>query len=165
MCWPIVGVIASLAGTAASAAGSLSAGQAAKAQADAQAKAYQQQADQEVMKGQYEGARKTEEGNQLMGRQTALAAGSGVDTTGSPTDVVASTASSVALDRSAIEYGARVNANNLNYEAALSKMQGQNAVTGSYFNAAGSIFGGLGQIAKIGAQDKTFMGNNFGPGY
>lgn len=159
MCPPLlIGLI----GTAVSAAGSIASGQAQKAQADAQAKAYQQQAQQEQLQGQYQADRKQEEINQQIGSQTAQIAASGVGTTGSPTDVVASTASQGSLDRSAILYGAKVRSQNDMYQAQLSKISGRNAQTGSYLSAAGSVFGGLGQMGKMYDPNKTFMGNMFG---
>lgn len=162
MCLPMIGLIAGLAGTAVSAMGSIMGGQAAKAQADAQARAYTQQADQTERQGQYQADRKTEEINQKIGEQTAQIGGSGVTTSGSPSDVVSSTASSGSLDRSAILYGAKVNAQNLNYQAATTKQAGQNAQTGSYFSAAGNLFSGLGSMAKMYDPNKTMLGQGFG---
>lgn len=149
-------------GTAVSAMGSIASGQAAKAQADAQAAADRQQADQTLKQGQYQADRKGEEINQKIGEQTAQIGGSGVTTSGSPSDVVSSTASSGSLDRSAILYGAKVNSDDLRYQGQLAKQQGRNAVTGSYFSAAGNLFSGLGSMAKMYDPNKTMLGQGFG---
>jgi len=162
MCPP---VIIGLIGTAVSAAGSIAAGQAQRAQADAQAEAYRLQADQTARQGMYQADRQKEQVNQQIGQQTAQIAGSGVSFSGSPSDVIGSTASSGQLDHDAILYGAKVNSNNLQYQAKLSEISGKNAATGGYLSAAGSVFGGLGNIGKMWDPNKTFMGNAFGMGY
>lgn len=159
MCFPI---IAAALGTAVSMAGAIQQGSAAKAQADAQADAYRRQALIETQTGEYQAARRQDQVNNTMGTQTALVGGSGVTLDGSPSDVISSTASEGALDTSAIRWNARNQADTLNYQAKLSNISGKNAQTGSYFNAAGSLFGGLGQIGKMYDPKRTMFGNVFG---
>jgi hypothetical protein len=161
-----IGTAASVVGTGVSTVGSIMAGQAAKSQADAQAAAYKQQAANTLTQGSYEANRQWEGVEQTMGQQVALAGGSGVTMDGSVSDVIGSTASSGALDNSAILYGAKVNANNLKYQARLATISGQNALTGSYFSAAGNLFGGLGQLGKSATPARnpnaTYVGLNYG---
>ncbi|MGJ4857072.1 hypothetical protein ACN6KF_003056 [Labrys sp. La1] len=161
MCPPIL--IAGLS-AAMGAVGAIQQGSAAKAQADAQADAYRRQALIETQTGEYQAARRQDQVNNTMGTQTALVGGSGVTLDGSPSDVISSTASEGALDTSAIRWNARNQADTLNYQAKLSNISGKNAQTGSYFNAAGSLFGGLGQIGKMYDPKRTMFGNVFGMG-
>lgn len=143
MCFPILGAIASLAGTAMSAVGSIAQGQAQKNAADAQAAALKQQATNELNAGEYQAGRKQDEINKTMSTQVALASSSGFDLTGSPTDAVASTASQGALDTGAIRWNARTAANNDKYQAKLVTQQGKSAQTAGYIGAAASAFSGL----------------------
>ena len=153
-----IGTVASVAGTAVSAVGAIAGGQAAQSQADQQAALYRQQAQQTLSQGEYEAGRKQDEINKTMGTQVALTGGSGVNLDGSPSDVIGSTASEGALDTSAIRYGARVNANNLKYQAGVSRAQGQNAATSGFLSAGGTLFGGLGQLG-------TRLGRPYGMSY
>lgn len=159
MCPPIL--IAGLS-AAMGAVGAIQQGSAAKAQADAQADAYRRQAQIEMQTGQYSANIKKEEGDQIIGQQIAAVGGSGVTNAGSPSDVYSGTASTNQRDQDAIMWSARNQADTLNYQAKLSNIQGKNAQTGSYFNAGGSLFGGLGQIGKMYDPKRTMFGNVFG---
>ncbi|WP_448953073.1 hypothetical protein [Labrys neptuniae] len=155
-------IILGLVGTAVSVAGAIQQGNAAKAQADAQAAAQRRQAVIETQTGEYQAQRKNEEGQQIIGQQMAAVGGSGFTNDGSPTDVYKSTASSNRLDQDAIRWNATNQSNNLTYQAQLSNIQGKNAQTGSYLSAAGNLFGGLGQIGKMWDPKRTALGNVFG---
>lgn len=159
MCPPI---LMALVGTAVSAAGSIAGGMAQKAQYDAQAKADRMQADQELKQSQYQADRQKEEGQQILGQQNAQVSASGFGNTGSPSDLAASTASSLALDNSAILYGGKVKSDQLRYQAELARTSGKNAMIGAGFSAAGNVFSGLGSMGKMYDPNKTFMGNTFG---
>ncbi|WP_448950593.1 hypothetical protein [Labrys neptuniae] len=141
--------LASIAGTGLSAIGAIQQGNAAKAQADAQADAYRRQALIESQTGEYQAQRRQDQINSTIGTQTALVGGSGVNFDGSPSDVIGSTASEGALDTSAIRWNAKNQADTLGYQAKLANIQGKNAQTGSYLSAAGNLFSGLG---KLGTQ-------------
>lgn len=153
MCFPVAMALVS---AGISAAGSVMGGAMAQQQAKAQKAAYDRQAQMTTMQGEYEAGRKQDEINQITGRQVALTGGSGVTLEGSPTAVIADTASQGALDIGAIRWGAKVKADTFNYEGQLAKIQGQNAMAGGIMGGIGSLVGGLG---KAGA---TYLGNKFG---
>lgn len=139
-----IGTVTSLIGTGLSAVGSIAQGNAAKAQADAQAKALNQQASTTVQAGEYQAARKQDEIDQTMGTQIAMGGASGFDLTGSPSDAIASTASQGALDTEAIRWNAKSQAQNLNYQANLTRQSGSQAKTAGYIGAFSNVVGGLG---------------------
>jgi hypothetical protein len=88
---------------------------------------------------------------QLKGRQLAASAANGVDVTfGSPLDAMVDTATLGELDALTIRrnaareaYDYQVQAVNGRADAALSTMNGQNALMGSYLTAGGTVLGGL----------------------
>lgn len=142
-----IGTIASLAGTGLSAYGAIQQGQAQKAQSDAQAAAYRQQADETLKQGQFQADVQKEKDNQAQGTQSAMVAGSGVAATGSPMDVFASNASTAELNRSMILHNATAQSQTLRYQARLANIAGSNAQTAGIIGGVGSLFGGL---AKVG---------------
>ncbi len=139
-----LGTAASLVGTGLSAVGSIAQGNAAKAQADAQAKALNQQAVTTVQAGEYQAARKQDEIDQVMGTQVAMGGASGVDLTGSPSDAIASTASQGALDTEAIRWNAKSQAQNLQYQANLTRRSGSQAQKAGYIGAFTNLVSGIG---------------------
>lgn len=166
MCPPALIAIASLAGTAMSAYGSIAAGNAQKSQADAQAQLDTRQAVMTGQQGEYQAARKQDEINKNTGAQIAAVSGSGVDISGSPTDVISSSVSEGALDTSAIRYGAKINSDNLMYQAVTSRQAGQAAQQAGVIGAVSSVIGGIGQLGagkgpQAGAGGAT-LGNAFG---
>lgn len=152
-----IGTVASLAGTGLSAVGAIQQGNAAKASADAQAALDTQQATMTTLQGEYQAQRQQAKVNQVTGSQIAGVSGSGVDLTGSPSDVIASSASQGALDVEAIRYGAKVNSNNLMYQADVARQGGSAAQTAGYLGAAGGALGGL---ARLGTQLGRPYGRN-----
>ncbi|MDQ0392193.1 hypothetical protein [Labrys monachus] len=160
MCPPILIAATSLAGTALSAYGSIAAGNAQKAAADAQAAADNRQASMALQQGEYQADRKQDEINRTIGSQIASTAASGLDLSGSPSDVIASTASEGALDTSAMRYGARVQADNLIYQGKLARQGGQVAEQAGAIGAAGGLLGGLGKFGDNGGF--TLLGSAFG---
>lgn len=139
-----IGTAASLVGTGLSAYGSIAQGQAAKAQADAQAKGLEQQAVYEMQAGGYQAARKKDEIDQVMGTQVAQAGSSGFDLTGSPSDAISSTASQGQLDIDAIKTNALGQAQNLRYQANVTRASGKSAQTAGYIGAFTNAVSGLG---------------------
>ena len=167
MCFPALAPIMAFASTAISAAGSVMGGMMAQSQAKAQALAQQRQASLEMSQGEYAAGRKQDEINAITGRQIAGTLESGVTLSGSPTDVITSTASEGALDTEAIRWGAKVKADTFNYEAQLSRMQGQNAMAGGIMSGVGSLVGGLGKLGSSPSPtaqnpNATYFGNAFG---
>lgn len=144
-----IGTVASLAGTGLSAVGAIQQGNAAKASADAQAALDTRQATMTTLQGEYQAQRQQDKINQVTGSQIAGISGSGVDISGSPSDVIASSASEGALDVEAIRYGAKANSQNLVYQGQVARQSGQSAQTAGYLGAAGGLLGGL---AKLGTQ-------------
>lgn len=139
-----IGTAASLVGTGLSAVGSIAQGQSAKAQADAQAKGLEQQASYEQQAGEYQAARKKDEVDQVMGTQVAQAGSSGFDLTGSPSDAVSSTASQGQMDIDAIKTNALGQAQNLRYQARVTRASGSAAQTAGYIGAFTNLASGLG---------------------
>jgi hypothetical protein len=160
MCPPILVAAASLAGTAMSAAGAIQQGNAQKAAADAQAASYNRQAVMARQQGEYQVARQQDQIDKTIGTQIALTSGSGVDLSGSPSDVIGSTASDGALSTSTTRYGATVQASNLAYQARLARQSGQAAQQAGMIGAAGGILGGLGNFGTSG--NFTTLGSAFG---
>jgi hypothetical protein len=64
---------------------------------------------------------------------------------GSVMSVMASSAANAELDRQNILYGGQVKAINYENQASLDQVAGNNALNASYFNAIGSMFGGVSQ--------------------
>lgn len=127
-----------------SAVGSIAQGQSAKAQADAQAKGLEQQAAYEQQAGEYQAGRKKDEVDQVMGTQVAQAGSSGFDLSGSPSDVVSSTASQGQLDIDAIKTNALGQAQNLRYQANVTRAAGKSAQTAGYIGAFTNLASGIG---------------------
>ena len=150
MCPPLLALIPAGIG----AAGTILSGQAQSAQAKAQAAAYDRQALMTRQQGEYQAQRKQEEIDRTTAQQIADVASSGFTFDGSPSDVIGSTASTGALDTSAIRRSANIQAADLTYQGQLSRINGKNALTGSILGAAGGILGGLSKLGNsFGKQD------------
>lgn len=129
MCPPILMLGLSLAGGAVQAMGAIQAG-------NAQAAAYRRQADQERLRaelldrqagierttGQYQQRRQGEKFDQLIGKQNALYAQSGLAPEGSVIDVQADSAREAALDVAAMQYSTELKADNLEYESQMASV-------------------------------------------
>jgi hypothetical protein len=139
-----LGTAASLVGTGLSAVGSIAQGQAAKAQSDAQAKGLEQQASYEQQAGEYQAARKNDEVQGVMGTQVAQGGASGFDLTGSPSDAISSTASQGQMDIDAIKTNALGQAQNLRYQANVTRAAGRSAQTAGYIGAFTNLASGIG---------------------
>jgi len=159
MCPPLLAILP-YAGMAVSAAGSVMGGMMQQSQAKAQAAAYERQAQMARLQGEYQAQRKQEDIDRVTGEQLAGAASAGVSLDGSPSDVIASTASSGALDTAALRWNARIQADDLGYQARIARMNGRNAMIGGIVGAAGGLLGDLG---RFGAPSNTgAMGGNGG---
>ena len=144
MCPPILAI----AGTAVSAAGSVMGGMMQQSQANARAAAYDRQAQMSLQQGEYQAQRKQEDIDRLMGQQFASVAASGFTLDGSPSNVIASTASSGALDTGALRWNARIQSDDLRYQARIARINGRNAMVGGIVGAAGGLLGGLGKLGN-----------------
>jgi len=85
---------------------------------------------------------------QTIGAARAQYSASGIDSgQGSALDVLEASATQAALDSSMIKYNSDVKAYGYRRSAALGIYEGDQAKTGSYYSAAGSLLSGAGQIA------------------
>ena len=79
-------------------------------------------------KGAYEGARTTEQGKQLIGRQVASYSVSGFDpSTGTPLDTIERTGSDIGLDIASTRWGYGRSVENKRYEAVIAGVNSKNA--------------------------------------
>lgn len=150
MCFPALPAVAGIAGSLMSAAGSIMAGNTQAAGSRAQAKAYQAQSENTFYQGEYEAGRVGDKAKQVMGQQIAGYSESGVNLTGSPSDVIASSASSAAMDIGAIRWSARSQAQNLEYQSKLEKINARSQQIGGYLGAAAGVLGGISKFTTLG---------------
>lgn len=150
MCFPAVAAIAGLAGSLVSGAGSIMAGNAQAAASRAQGKADRVAAQNSFYSGEFEAGKVQDQANKLEGRQIAGIGESGMTLSGSPLDVVASSASDAALDIGAIKWSARSQAENLQYKAKLEDMNAKSQQTGGYLNAAAGVLGSISKFTSLG---------------
>jgi hypothetical protein len=159
-----------VASTAMSAVGALQAGEAADAQAKAQADANRYNAQVKELQAGVErqvAGRKEEaqrrEARQVLGEQRAALAQSGVQLgTGSAADIQEQSATMAELDALTIRYQGEMAAKGLLYDAEADKFEasaniaaGKNAKTASYLQAGSAILSGGTDIAKYNAMKKA----------
>lgn len=161
MCPPLLAILP-YAGMAVSAAGSVMGGMMQQSQAKAQAAAYERQAQMARLQGEYQAQRKQEDIDRVTGEQLAGAASAGVSLEGSPSDVLASTASSGALDTAALRWNAGIQADDLNYQARIARMNGRNAMIGGIIGAAGGLLSNLGSLGSNGSTGSSAMSGGGG---
>lgn len=137
-----------IASTAVSAAGSVMQGNQANAAAQVQAQAMDQQRQAEQQTAAFEMAQ--EQRKQELQRSASRAAigASGVGFQGSPTAVLTANAAQGQLDLEAIRYGSQLRQNTLSTQADLTRMQGKQARTAGFINAAGSVLGGASKLQE-----------------
>lgn len=84
-------------------------------------------------------------------------AASGVDinTSGSVLSVIGASAANAELDRQSILHGGTIKAINFENQASMDDRASQNALTGSYFNAVGSLFLGGAKLWSQGSGGKS----------
>lgn len=158
MCDLMVGL--TLASTLIGAAGQVQQGQAASQAARYNAQVQEmnatladRRARDAIARGAVEEQRKRQEVQQVLGRQQAAMAANGVDLSfGSPLDLITDTAVMGELDALTIRsnayresYDFQVDAVNQRAGAGLTRMQGRNAETAGWLNAAGTVIGGAGK--------------------
>lgn len=131
-------------GTVVSAAGSIMQGQQQAALANAQASAYEQQAEAERRAGGFEMMRERRKQELEQAQARAAVGASGVAFQGSPTEVLVANAGESELDLQAILYGSRLRQNQLRDQAAVTRWSGRQARTASFINAGAGLLSHLG---------------------
>jgi hypothetical protein len=145
MCIPLaaIAIATTLAGAAASAAGSIYSGMAQSAayKAQAKAKAYEAQGEREA--GAFASARQGERNDRLTGQQVTAAARSGSDLFGTPLSVIGDARTEGELDKMAIRYNSTFRSNLSLYESKVAKMNASTAKTGGYIGAIAPALSGI----------------------
>ena len=136
MCLPMIGGIVS-------AVGSIYSGMAQSAayKAEAQAKKYEAQALAE--QGSYESKQYSDKVKRVTGQQVTATAASGVDITGTPSDVIVDSNTEGQMDVMAIRRNAQFKSNLANYEAKIAKMNAKQAKVGGVIGAISPLVSGL----------------------
>jgi hypothetical protein len=145
MCLAIAPLL-SVVGTAVSAAGAIAQGNQAAAAAEAQAKAIEQQAQAQQAADAFEASQLDRRNRLQQANARAQVGASGVGFEGSPAAVLAANAGQGQLDLEAIRFGSVLKQNNLQTQAELSRMQGRQARTAGFINAATGFIGGASQL-------------------
>lgn len=141
MCLPIIGAAIGAVGTLASASAQ---SQSYKAQAQFQ----NRQAAMEQQKGAFEGSRLKDQHDRQLATMRGQFLSSGIALDGSAAEVLQDSASEASLDEQAIKYNARVNSDNLNWSAKLSRMNASNAMTGGALGALSNMVDGVTKIVN-----------------
>jgi hypothetical protein len=108
--------------------------------------------------GAYEGAKLAREKRQMLGRQKALYAKSGVSLSeGSPLEVMADTATQYEMDIAANRYNTAIQKSQTEYQAKIYRMMGKSALQTAYMGAGATLLSGFGQA--MGAMPKSGGGS------
>jgi hypothetical protein len=143
-----IAMIAGLAGTAASAAGTLAAGAARKDAADFQAQQLERQAAEERAASQREADQADKERDFILSRQQVVASSSNLGALDETVlDLSGDVAQEASLKRGMIRYGGEERAKGRMAQAAAARLEGEAEKKGSYFAAAGTIASGIGSFA------------------
>ncbi|UXN73373.1 hypothetical protein N8D56_21235 [Devosia sp. A8/3-2] len=116
------------------------------------------QAGMELERGNYEATRAREQNDRKLAGMRGAYLSSGVALEGSPTEVIADSATRASLDEQAIRYGARVQAGNMQFEARQARANAGSAVIGSVIGALGTGLSGYSQYQN--QQQKMTMLRN-----
>ena len=136
-------------GTGISAVGTLAAGAAQKSAADFQAAQLEKQAAEERAAAQRDAAQKQKETDFLLSRQQSVASASNLGALDETVlDLAGDIAQEGAYQKGMILYGGEERAKGRRAQAAAARLEGKAAQTGSYFGAAGTIMGGMGDFAS-----------------
>jgi hypothetical protein len=146
--------LAGLAGGALSAVGSITKGQATKQASDYNAAVDVQRAAEEKDQAAASTQDYLRKGSDTVESAVASQGATGVTGEGSPLMVDENTVRQVALGAARTLQGGQLRASRLQDDATLQRMKGDNAVTGSYLDAGGSLLTSLGKFSgafKTGA--------------
>lgn len=153
MCEPVtigtmtlgLGEMLAIGGTAISAMGAIQQGNAAAQMGKVQAQIARDQAEDAVQRGQVEEDRARRNVARMMGTQRATLGSQLVEMdSGSASDLLADTAQLGELDALTIRNNAQREAYGYESKARVARYEGDQAKKASYFNAAGSLLGGVG---------------------
>jgi hypothetical protein len=146
----VAAIAASAAGAGAAAYGQYQQGKAQESAAKFNAAVQQNNALASKQQAQYEADRIRKRNLHLRGAQNAAIAKSGIDVSGSASDVIYDSAMQGEMDALAALYTGKVRSNAEASGAMLSRLSGENARTSSYYSMAGSILGGASGAASSG---------------
>lgn len=138
-----IALIAGLAGTAVSAAGTLAAGAAAQESAEFEAKQREQQAKEARAIAQREGLERRREQRLIMSQQLARAAATGGASDPSVLDVFADTAEQGELNVQTEIYKGESRAKGLETAAEVRRFEGRQARQASFIEAGAGLLGGI----------------------
>ena len=133
-----------VAGTAISGAGQVFGGIQASRSSRANAAMLEQQAALRLAKGEADAADAQRRYDRAAGTTMATAAASGISIE-SFYDIFADDAAEASLERKRLKAGAAADAGNIRAQASATRSQGQNALVGSLFAAAGTVFNNAGR--------------------
>ncbi len=143
---PAIAAIATLAGSAASAMGSIQQGKAQQAALNYEAQMKERQAAEERSAAQREATEKLEEGKRIGSRGIAIAAASGGGVLNpSSLDIYGETIEKGDLNARVATYGGESRARGLQDQAAANRFKGAAAKKGSIFEAFGTMASGVGK--------------------
>lgn len=145
--------IIGLAGAAVSAAGTIAAGKAQKDAKEFEAKQLEIQGQEERAAAQREVESKQKERDLILSRQQAVSAASGLGAL-DPTvqDLAGDVVQESSFQTGMMTYGAEERARGRRAQAAAARYEGDAALKGAKFAAAGTLIGGIGSFAKQFAQ-------------
>jgi len=156
MCDPVnIALVASVAGSVVSAAGTLVEGQAAADAGEAQQQAYNMAAEQDRRAANYEMANTIRQQQYDRSSRIAQAGASGLALSGSPTEVLVAQAAEDALRIQEIQYGSRIRQNNLRTQGKLADVAGEQAQIGSLFGAGSTLLQGASNAASMAVKMGT----------
>ena len=145
---PMIATIASIAGTAVSALGTIAAGKNAQASANYEASQLQAKGLEEQAQAQQESEQYRRQKNLALSKLTNNAAASGFSTT-DPTALAIGDeiAKYGTLQEQMAAYGGKVRRSSYDASATGARMEGRAARKGSYYQAASTILGGISSLA------------------
>ena len=166
MCPPVVMLMGAAMSAVTNVAGSQAQAAGARAQEDqarTQAMLLRRQAEAELTTAGQAQRRKQEQLGGLLGRQRNMIAASGVEMSGSPTDVMLDTTREANLDIAALEYNAQVKAGNLNYGAAMQDTNAANFRQAARTAERGGVAGAISPFIGLAGNERftTALGIKF----
>jgi len=159
---PVIGIVASIGGTVLSAMGAIQQGRYQEAAMKAQANAQEARAQEERAAAQREAVRRGKEAAFVLSRQQALSAASGGGTA-DPTvlNLMAGTATEGAYQSQVAVYEGEQRGRGLEYQAAISRMQGRAARRAGFIDAASSVLGGISSFARYRPGMPTYQPSGY----
>lgn len=143
-----------------SAVGTIASASAQAAGEEARARYAQRQSVLEREKGAYEAERLERSNDRKLASMRGQYLSSGISLEGSPSDVIADSATEASLDEQAIKFGAQVRADNYVFESRLAQQNARAARTGGMIGALGDVVGGFAQQRSYN-QQRTMIRNPY----